>query len=251
MLKEERLLKIVELVNEKKTVTTNEISDLLGISLATARRDLNELDEEKKVKKIFGGARSIQEVDYVGREAAIQEKRNIKREEKQVMGEYAASLIKEEDFIYMDAGTSVEAMASFMETEETTVVTNSLGLARTLSSKGFQVFVLPGEMKLSTDSIVGVQAYDYLKNFNFSLGFFGTNGVHEDFGFTTPDFNEAMVKRAAIARCKKAYVLADDSKFGKVSRVTFSDDPDLDIITNQQNEQGTLEAKVIHLREEG
>ena len=105
-----------------------------------------------------------------------------------------------------------------------------------LSDRNLKVFILPGEFKGRTEALIGASTCQYLNGFNFSLGFFGTNGIQEDIGFTTPDINEATVKSKAISRCKKAYVLADSSKFGKVYQVTFSDDSDLEIITNSSED---------------
>lgn len=234
MLKEERHLKIVELVNSQTTVSTNEIADKLDISLATARRDINELDESKSIKKVFGGAKSIRDASFVTSEESMIEKNRLNMFEKNEIGKFAATLIKDQDFVYMDAGTSVEAVVPFIVAKDATFVTNSVGIARELSALKYKVFVLPGEIKLSTDSITGVAASEYVRRFNFSLGFFGTNGIHKDFGFTTPDINESIVKSAALDKCYKAYVLADKSKFNKVSQVTFSDKEDLEIITNEE-----------------
>lgn len=118
-----------------------------------------------------------------------------------------------------------------------------------LSARNYKVFILPGEIKLSTDSIIGIAASEYLRRFNFTVGFFGTNGLHKEFGFTTPDINEAMVKTAAIERCKEVMILADDSKVGKVSQVTFCHDVEAKIITNQLI-AGTEQAIITTLEDE-
>lgn len=224
MLKEERQTKLVDLVNAENTIKTDLIAEKLGISLATVRRDINELDEEKKIKKIFGGAKAIQNVDYITTEERMDDKINVNIKEKLAIGSFAANLIKDNDFVYMDAGSSVEAMITFIKARGVTFVTNSIWIARELSALKYKVIILPGQIKLSTDSIIGVAASQYLENFNFTLGFFGTNGIHKDFGFTTPDINEAMIKKEAMSRCKKLYILADSSKFDKVSQVTFCKD---------------------------
>lgn len=233
MLKDDRLAKIVELVNLNKTIKTDQIAELLNISLATVRRDLNELDEDKRIKKVFGGAKSVSKADYITTEEAMETKLKVNIAEKLAIGERAAQQINENDFIFMDSGSSVEAMVNFININKATFVTSSVGIARNLSSLHYKVFILPGEIKLSTDSIIGIAASEYLRRFNFTIGFFGTNGLHKEFGFTTPDMNEAMVKTAALERCKKAFILADQSKIGKVSQVTFWNDRETKIITNE------------------
>lgn len=249
MLKDDRLTKIIELVNAKGSVRTNEIAEDLGISLATVRRDLNELDNAHKIKKIFGGAKSVSQMNFVTSEQAISEKQNINMKEKLAIADQAAKLINEDDLVYMDAGTSVEAMVSFIKNKEVSFVTNSIGIARELSSLKYKVYILPGQIKISTDSVVGIAASEYLRKFNFTIGFFGTNGLHRDYGFTTPDINEAMVKTAAIERCKQAFILADSSKFEKISQVTFYNDLDIKIITDDIDKEGKLISKIISLKE--
>lgn len=249
MLKEERFVKIIESLNKKNTLKTEEIANILGVSMATARRDINELYESKKIKKIFGGAQAIRNVSYVTTEDNMDEKLKINTKEKLVIGEYAANLIKDNDLVYMDAGSSVEAMITHIKVKDiknVTFVTNSIYIAREISALKYKVFILPGEIKLSTDSIIGVSATQYLSRFNFAIGFFGVNGIHKDFGLTTPDINEAMVKEEAMKRCNKAYILADSSKFDKVSQVSFGENIEKEIIT-EYKEKGKLKAKIVNL----
>ncbi|MDY2919412.1 MAG: DeoR/GlpR family DNA-binding transcription regulator [Anaerococcus sp.] len=231
MLKEERLGKIIDLVNKRRTVKTKEIADALGISLATVRRDLNELDSLNKIHKIFGGASSIKNAHYITTEDDMTSKATLNVEEKVFIGKYGASLIKDNDFVYLDSGTSVEAMIPYIKANNLKFVTNSITCAKKLALINQNVFILPGNLKGPTESLLGPATTDSLDNFNFTLGFFGTNGIHKDTGFSTPDINEAMVKRKALSKCKKAFVLADSSKFGLVSQVSFSKDPKLKIIT--------------------
>lgn len=232
MLKEERFAKILDLVNEQGSVKTTEVSEALDMSLATVRRDFNELDSMNKLVKVFGGASSIKNAQYITKEEDMDHKVNKNTREKDLIGRHAAGLIEDYDFVYMDAGTSVEAMIPYIKASGSTYMTNSISIGRKLSKIGKKVFILPGEFKSGTEALVGASTCEFLNSYNFTLGFFGTNGIHEDVGFTTPDINEAMVKSKAIARCKKAYVLADRSKFGKISQVTFADNPRLKIITN-------------------
>lgn len=244
MLKEERHSKIIELVNKRNTLKTEEIADLLKVSLATVRRDINELDKSKKIKKVFGGAKSIKNINFVTTEDRMDDKINVNIKEKMAIGKFAAGLIQDNDFIYMDAGSSVEAMITYIQAKNVVFVTNSIWIARELSALKYKVYILPGEIKLSTDSIIGVYAVDYLSKFNFTLGFFGANGIDKDFGITTPDINEAMIKEQAMKRCKKTFVLADMSKFDKVSQVVFCKNEDTQIITNESDK---MTAKIVKL----
>nr|WP_072513988.1 DeoR/GlpR family DNA-binding transcription regulator [Ndongobacter massiliensis] len=249
MLKDERLHQIIHLVNENKMMRTDEIAQVIGASLATVRRDLNALDEAGRVKKIFGGVKSVAPADYITTEEEMGTKIQRHMREKIAMAQLAATFVQDHDFVYMDAGTSVEAMIGFIQAKGLTFVTNSLTTAKELSAMKQRVYTLPGEIKLATDSIIGISAAEYLRRFNFTVGFFGANGVHKERGFTTPDLNEAMVKSAALEQCRTAYILADQSKFGRVSQVTFCRDQAICVIRDCRGPEGNLSAEVVRLEE--
>ena len=86
-----------------------------------------------------------------------------------------------------------------------------------------------------TEAVVGNQAILTIDRMNFNKGFFGTNGITEKSGFTTPDINEALVKETAFAHCHFKYILADSSKFGETSAVTFGNISEATIITDKKN----------------
>ena len=102
-------------------------------------------------------------------------------------------------------------MLEHLEGSGPTFVTNGVSHARTLAQMGVRVLLLGGELKGSTEAVIGSQAMQMLKNYHFTKGFFGTNGMTQKEGFTTPEANEALVK----------YVVSDSSKFGQISAVTF------------------------------
>ena len=94
--------------------------------------------------------------------------------------------------------------------------------AARLSSRGFHSYIIGGELKSSTEAIVGPEAISGLQRYNFTKGFFGTNGISIKSGFSTPEPGEGAIKSAAIARCKKTYILADSNKFNRIYPVTFA-----------------------------
>ena len=103
--------------------------------------------------------------------------------------------------------------------------------------------------ELTTEAIVGAQTVSTLKKYNFTKGFFGTNGVDIERGFTTPDIKEAMVKDEALHRSKKRYILCDNSKFEKISSVTFADIKEAKIITtNLDNNIYRQETEILEVR---
>ena len=102
---------------------------------------------------------------------------------------------------------------------------------------GYRVFLLGGEMRAVTEAIIGEDALENLEKYNFTKGFFGTNGVDLEKGFTTPDPKEAAVKKKALHHCSTAFVLADKSKFNQISSVRFAEIQDAEIITEQLDDK--------------
>ena len=221
MLAEERYNEILRLVNEKKTVTVQELTEVLDTSESTIRRDLTTLHKKGSLIKVHGGATALS-VEGMTRDASLTVRRDMNIEEKVAIAKYSAALIDKDDFVYLDAGSSVDLMIDYIVEQEAIYVTNAIGHAQKLLQKGCRVFLLGGELKEVTEAIVGAQAIDSLKRYNFTKGFFGANGVHRERGLTTPDITEALVKEKAMEQCANRYVLADSTKINQISSVTFA-----------------------------
>ena len=131
-------------------------------------------------------------------------------------------MIGDNDFVYLDAGTSVGYMVEFLAEKRAAFVTNAVAHAQRLAAQGNRVLLIGGELKSSTEAVVGAQAIELLRKYHFTKGFFGTNGITKEEGFTTPDVGEAQVKQTAVQQCQKSYILADSTKFGNISAVTFA-----------------------------
>ncbi len=221
MLTEERHSMIIKAVNERASVTIAELAEMLDVSASTVKRDLIILANEGKIIKVRGGAMSRNE-SFTSVEKNVEEKASICTEEKMTIAKYAAELIENGDFVFLDAGTTTEKMIDYLNVKDVTFVTNGFIHAKKLARKGYKVFITGGEIKASTEAIVGAECVLTLKNYNFTKCFMGTNGISLTAGFTTPDVNEARVKSAAIESSRGVYVLADHSKFDEVSSATFA-----------------------------
>ena len=204
MLTEERLQGIWRIVTEKGSASIQELMDALNISESTVRRDLAVLDEQGRIQKVRGGAMVVGDA-YSTKEDSVTQKKDKNLAEKREIAKYAASLIKEDDFVYLDAGTTTELMIDYLTTK----------------------------LKATTEAIIGPEAVESLRKYNFTKGFWGANGVHRKNGFTTPDPKEAKVKQTAMEHCVKRYVLSDASKFSQISCVKFADFANACIITTK------------------
>ena len=232
MLTEERHTRIMEALSKQKSLEISELCSLLNVSESTVRRDLLILDEAGLLNKVRGGAMAIGE-NFLAVEHNIAEKQTLYVEEKTAIARYAASLIEDGDFIFLDAGTTTEKMIGFIPSKSVTFVTNAFISAKELAARGFDVLITAGEVKASTEAIVGTEAVITLSHYNFTKCFMGTNGISIHGGFSTPDKSEADVKETAMFRSREAFVLADSSKFGKVTANMFSDLAKAKIITDK------------------
>lgn len=231
MLAEDRLEKIVTLVNEHGSITATDLMQLLDASESTIRRDLTRLAQMGRIVKVHGGATAVTRT-VVSSDQTVYEKYSVHLEEKTAIARFAATLIGPDDFVYIDAGSTTERLVDFITETRATYFTNSISVAHTLLSRGCRVFVPAGELKPVTEALVGEQTVDTLRRYHFTIGFFGANGATPDEGFTTPETGEALVKATALTQTLRPYVLCDSSKFSMVSPVTFADFDDATVVTD-------------------
>ena len=248
MLSEERHKLILDKLEKESVVYLNDLVEYLNTSESTIRRDLIALDKAGLLKKVHGGATSIKEISITTIDDRVENRQNLNINEKIKIAEYAASLIKDNDFVYIDAGTTTELMINFINNTKAVFVTNGIVHARKLIQKKCTTYILGGELKLATEAIVGAETVNALRKDNFTKGFFGVNGVDIERGFTTPDIKEAMVKSEALHRSKKRYILCDNSKFDEISSVTFADIKEAKIITTVlENNRYRQEAEILEV----
>ncbi len=223
MLTEERFSAILRELQEKGAVTVTALSEKLGISESTVRRDLQSLAARGQLNKVHGGATAIHSLAFQSEEADVSIKSTLNIDEKERIARYAASLIVDDDFVYLDAGTTTEKMIDYMDSAVRAVfVTNGIAHAKKLIQKGLRAYIIGGQLKLSTEAVIGTVAVNNLKQFNFTKAFMGTNGITVEQGFSTPDTEEGLLKAEAVRRAYMTYVLADNTKFQKVFSVTFA-----------------------------
>ena len=234
MLTENRRNLILNEVNNRKSVTTQELMEIAGASESTIRRDITYLNKTGLLVKVFGGAVALDKSAFA-LELSVLDKESINKEEKIKIAKKAAAMIQPGDYIYIDSGTTTEYMIPFINEKQATYVTNAVTHARDLVRKGLKVLLIGGELKENTEAIVGADAILHIQKYHFSKGFFGTNGINMNQGFTTPDVREALVKRVAVEKTRlgQRYILADYDKFGESLAVKFADFAGSVVITNK------------------
>ncbi len=182
---------------------------------------------------MHGGAVRL-ELSGSDSEIAILERASQNKDRKLEIARHAASLISPGDYVFLDAGSTTGYMIVYLKEKRAIYVTNSVSHAADLVKKGFKVLLIGGEMRDNTDVIVGADAILHIQKYNFSKGFFGTNGIDVKLGFTTNDVREALIKRVAIEKtaAEGRFILADRTKFGKTSAVTFAELRDVTVLTD-------------------
>lgn len=234
MLTQERRDQIVAIINEKNAVTVQELMDEFNASAATIRRDLTVLHDEKKILKVFGGATSINSGDVTTYEPSVTAKATLNVEEKDLISKYAASLINDNDFVYIDSGTTTLEMIKYIDNTNAKYITNGIVHAKKLLEKGLNTMIIGGKCKAATEAIIGPDCIEGIRKYHFTKAFMGTNGISLNAGYTTPDVDEAQVKEEAVKHAYVSYILADHTKFGQVSSVTFAPIESCCIITNKE-----------------
>ncbi|MCH3973204.1 MAG: DeoR/GlpR family DNA-binding transcription regulator [Oscillospiraceae bacterium] len=217
MLTEERFAIILRILQEKHSVTVQQLCDALDASESTVRRDLQTLDSRGRLSRVHGGA-TLPDNRFVADEENMTAKETQAVAQKAAIGALAAQIVRPEDFVYIDAGSTTLQLAKSLSggALHAAYVTNGIAHARILAQKGCRVYVLAGQVRPSTEAIVGAGAMANLQRYHFTKAFMGANGVALKEGFTTPDVEEAELKNTALSRALETWFLTDDSKFGKI-----------------------------------
>lgn len=220
MLTNERHAYILKKLEKKQTVKIQELVDETAASESTIRRDLTELENQQKLERVFGGA------ILTGRnlkEQSITDKSTLNLTEKIQVAQAAAGLIKEGDSVFLDAGTTTFQMIPFLQNKDLVIVTNGLTLVDALNEYGITTYLIGGLLKSKTSAFVGSQTMQAIKSYRFDICFLGVNGLHVEYGYTTPDPEEAAVKQLASSLSRKTFALADHSKINQVSFAKIMD----------------------------
>lgn len=230
MLTAERHHIILNLLAQNGVVKIQTFVENTDSSESTIRRDLALLEEKGMLKRIHGGAiLPYSKID----EPNIQDKVTKNLQDKRKIGELAASTVRAGDCIYLDAGSTVAEMLPFLVEQKVVIVTNGLMHIDALATANITTYLIGGRVKANTKAIVGSVAQENLKKYCFDKCFLGMNGIDLELGFTTPDPEEAILKKTAIELSEEAYVLADNSKFSETFFSKVADVSEATIITNQ------------------
>lgn len=234
MFTDERYQIIKDLLQEQSIVKMQDIVQLTSSSESTIRRDLSALEEEGVLIRVHGGAKRGYKLQS---EPAMEIKSGLNMGDKRLIAKRAADLVENEDVLFLDAGSTTYEMIPFLQGKNITVVTNGVPHASLLADLNISTILLGGKIKLETKAIIGSTCLRQLDGYRFNKVFLGMNGIDVEFGFTTPDIEEAAIKSKAIEHGARKYVLADDSKFGVVTFSKVAELADCDVISANLSER--------------
>lgn len=195
-------------------VRVHDMSERLGVSEVTVRKDLKDLEGRKLLVRTHGSA---SQVSSLISDRHIDEKEKVQVNEKLRIAEAAGKLLEKNDRIIIASGTTLLAFANKIDiTEPITVITPSVKISLILSYKpNIDIIQLGGSMRKSSASVIGPYAETLLGEMMCSKLFIGVDGIDLDFGLTTSNIAEAHLNQYMINASQEVIVLADSTKFGK------------------------------------
>lgn len=207
---------ILDIIESDKFIKVTELSKKLFINEATIRRDLKVLEQERLVKRVYGGA-----VISNGQDSEIP---LLYREDKNAMqkkqiAETAANEVENGDTIFLDSSSTVSFMIPFLESKSgLRIVTNGAKTTLLLSSlHNAEIISLGGRLRENSLSFSGQNTFQSLSEYFFDKVFFSCHAYSEEFGLMDNNEDEARLRRLLVERSRKAYFLADASKEGNTS----------------------------------
>ncbi len=223
--------------------TISELTDGLGVSEATVRRDLQSLEEKGKVRRVHGGAVRTK---FPRTEPIFAEKAAFHAEEKNHIAELALNYIENNDTICLDGGSTVLGLAQKLDRRSSlNVVTNSMmAVASLMENSSHKLVIIGGEFRPISRTLVGPLTTTIINSLHIDTAFLGTIGFTVEDGISTTDPNEAYTKELIMKRAKKVVVLADSSKIGTASFVTSGSIDDIDVLITDAGISSEMEAMI-------
>jgi DeoR family fructose operon transcriptional repressor len=223
MYAEERQQAIASLVIANGRASVAELAQAYDVTTETVRRDLAALDKAGVLRRVHGGAVPVRALHLV--EAGVGERETTRAEHKDAIAAAAVDLLPQSGAtVLLDAGTTTARIAAHLPTDrELVVVTNSVPIAARLAAMpSVSLQLLGGKVRGVTQATVGEQTLRVLDMLRVDMAFIGTNGITVRHGLSTPDSEEAAVKRAMVSSANYVVAVADSSKVGQEDFVSFA-----------------------------
>ena len=228
---EERQAKILEYIEEHRKATVAQLCQHFGVSSATIRNDLRDLEKAYQIIRTHGGAMVKTKTGF---ELDSSQKQVQNLEAKQKIAQAAVRQIEDGDTVLLDTGTTTLELARLLgHKSDVTVVTNDLEIARLLEANStLQVVVMGGILRRGFHCTVlyGTAEKAALEGLSVDKAFMGVNSFTLKRGASTPDIRHAETKKSMIAIATNVILLCDGTKFGRTSFVQFAKAEEIDVL---------------------
>lgn len=244
MYPEERQQAIASLVMSRGRASVAELAEAYSVTTETVRRDLAILDRAGLLRRVHGGAVPTRALHVV--EPGVVERDATRSEHKDAIARAAIDFLPlHGSSVLLDAGTTTARVAALLPSDrDLTVVTNSVPIAARVSSlPTVNLLLLGGRVRGLTQAAVGEQTLGALATIRVDVAFVGTNGITVRHGLSTPDSEEAAVKRAMVACANYVVVVADSSKIGQEEFVSFAPISQVDVLITDTEVTDTARAE--------
>ena len=233
-MKSQRLDMIEEYVLEHKNASLDTLCEKFNVSKNTIRRDVDILLKRGSIMKVYGGVAALETPQTLPL-LSYEERGGRFPDEKKEICRRAAELVAEDDTIYIDTGTTCLNLVDFIADKHCTILTNSLLIFNKAASyPNLDIISVPGKLNRKTLSFTGPDINDYLQTYNISMAFMACTGVTMKSGLTNASAEEYITKKAIAENANSMILLADHSKFGRISLMTYSSMEKLDAIVTDQ-----------------
>ena len=216
-----RQLAMLKTVREHGTLKTEALAEQFHTTLQTVRRDISRLSEAGVIERFHGGVRVI---DSSTRNTAYADRQRTHAEAKQRIAQTVAAAIPPGSSLFMNIGTTVEAVAhELLHHQDLRVITNNLHVARILSANPHcEVVVAGGTVRHEDLGVVGESALSFIRQFKVDIGLIGISGIDSDGALRDFDMREVMVARAIVEQSRQVWLVADGSKMGRPAMIEMA-----------------------------
>jgi len=210
----------MEILNAQKRVTVSELSREFSVSEVTIRQDLSLLESKGLLTRTHGGAIPHQELVP---DLSFVQKQTENLDKKQAIARKALELIKENESIFLDAGTTTFELAKLLKDKKTlSIATNAVPIAYEMADSSVPVRLVGGDLRKTSMAVHGPMAHEMIKKIFFDKLFLATRAVSLEHGLGSPSVEEAETKKAMICSAREIILLADSSKMNKVAFAPFA-----------------------------
>lgn len=239
-MKSYRIQEIENYIIKHENVSINTLCSVFDVSKNTIRRDISELEKKGTIKKVYGGVTLNQDKKNT---IPFSEREIKNKSKKQLIAEAASALVNDGDIIFIDSGTTTMHMIPFLgHKKNLTIITNNINaLIAAVMYPNLNVVSPGGTLFRKTNSLIGIEAVNFLKTYNICKAFMATTGVSLSKGVTNSSSIEYHVKKTVVEKSDKVIVLADNSKLDVASLMTYCELDEVDTFITDKVPPKTFE----------